>query len=250
MPGSANIVELFSSIQGEGLYVGYRQIFVRFFSCNLECAYCDTPRSLEDVRSCVVERTPGEGDFYRLPNPVDAETLSGIIASFEKAPCLNHSISLTGGEPLLQARFLQNWLPDVSRNFKVYLETNGTLHQELEEIIDYVDIISMDIKLPSAASIEPQWDRHRQFLVAARGKELFVKLVVKADTSDDEFLAAVDMLAEEDDKIPLIIQPVTPYGEVKEKVGAGRILDLHGMASRCLNNVRVIPQTHKMMELL
>lgn len=250
MPGSANVVELFSSIQGEGLYVGCRQIFVRFFSCNLECAYCDTPRSLEEVRSCLVERTPGKGDFYKLPNPLDVKTLNDIVFSFETVSGTNHSISLTGGEPLLQGKFLGKWLPQLNRKFKIYLETNGTLYEELEEIIDYVDVISMDIKLPAAASIEPQWERHHRFLGIAREKELFIKLVVTADTSDDEFMQAVDFLAVEDKKIPLIIQPVTPYAGVKDKVGAGRILELHGMASRCLINVRVIPQTHKMMGLL
>lgn len=38
----ANINEIFASIQGEGRYVGEKQLFVRFSSCNLKCAYCDT----------------------------------------------------------------------------------------------------------------------------------------------------------------------------------------------------------------
>ena len=250
MSDTANVVEIFSSIQGEGVYVGYRQIFVRFFSCNLECAYCDTPRSLDEVRTCLVERTPGRGDFYDLPNPLDVKTLNDIISSFETVSGLNHSISLTGGEPLLQGKFLKKWLPQLGQDFKIYLETNGTLYNELKDIIEYVDVISMDIKLPTAAKIEPQWERHHQFLSVARQKELFIKLVVAADTSDDEFMMAVDMLVEEDAKIPLIIQPVTAYAGVEGKVGAERLLDLHAMASRSLNNVRVIPQTHKMMELL
>ena len=250
MSDTANVVEIFSSIQGEGVYVGYRQIFVRFFSCNLECAYCDTPKSLSQVRTCLIERTPGKGDFNHLPNPLDVGTLNDIVSSFETVPGLNHSISLTGGEPLLQGEFLRKWLPQLSRDFKIYLETNGTLYKELKDIIEYIDVISMDIKLPAAAKIEPQWERHHQFLSIARGKEVFIKLVVAADTSDDEFMMAVDMMAEEDAQIPLIIQPVTPCVGLADKVEAGRLLDLHAMASRCLNNVRVIPQTHKMMNLL
>ncbi|MEM4195978.1 MAG: 7-carboxy-7-deazaguanine synthase QueE, partial [Methanothermobacter sp.] len=41
----APIMEVFSSIQGEGLLLGKRQIFIRFAGCNLNCSYCDTPES-------------------------------------------------------------------------------------------------------------------------------------------------------------------------------------------------------------
>ncbi|MBN1405468.1 MAG: 7-carboxy-7-deazaguanine synthase QueE, partial [Candidatus Omnitrophica bacterium] len=42
MNNTANVLEIFSSIQGEGIYVGERQIFIRFAGCNLNCVYCDT----------------------------------------------------------------------------------------------------------------------------------------------------------------------------------------------------------------
>ena len=38
----AKINEIFSSIQGEGPIVGYKQLFIRFCGCNLHCDYCDT----------------------------------------------------------------------------------------------------------------------------------------------------------------------------------------------------------------
>ena len=36
------IAEVFSTIQGEGLTCGERQVFIRFALCNLKCDYCDT----------------------------------------------------------------------------------------------------------------------------------------------------------------------------------------------------------------
>ena len=47
----AKIKEIFSSIQGEGLYIGCKQIFIRFCACNLNCYYCDTdfyPANIND----------------------------------------------------------------------------------------------------------------------------------------------------------------------------------------------------------
>ena len=42
MATDTKINEIFSSIQGEGPFVGYKQLFIRFCNCNLNCKYCDT----------------------------------------------------------------------------------------------------------------------------------------------------------------------------------------------------------------
>ena len=54
-----NIIEIFSSIQGEGKYVGCRQIFVRLEGCNLDCTYCDTENEIGGHAHCMVEERAG-----------------------------------------------------------------------------------------------------------------------------------------------------------------------------------------------
>ena len=64
------LVEVFSSIQGEGMLVGHRQVFVRTYGCNLRCTYCDSPETLKESGSppvCRVEETPGTWTFRRSP---------------------------------------------------------------------------------------------------------------------------------------------------------------------------------------
>ena len=46
-PVTAPVMEVFCSIQGEGLWVGQPQTFLRLRGCPLRCRYCDTPGSWE-----------------------------------------------------------------------------------------------------------------------------------------------------------------------------------------------------------
>src|SRR6056297_2501898 len=98
---SANITEIFSSIQGEGIYIGHKQIFIRFSGCNLNCSYCDTDYSIQDY-CCIYEN---EDKYQKVKNPF---TPSKLMDEIEKLnPIKHHSLSLTGGEPLINAEFLK-----------------------------------------------------------------------------------------------------------------------------------------------
>jgi organic radical activating enzyme len=142
----AQLIEVFSSIQGEGLHVGCRQIFIRMAGCNLACKYCDTPFAPTD--SCRIEDAPGSEIFCSIPNPVPLDLLHDTLFRWlEAIPGVHRSISLTGGEPLLQAETLLHWLPSLSELIPVHLETNGTLAKALEPLLPFLDFISMDIKL-------------------------------------------------------------------------------------------------------
>ena len=247
----AQLSEVFSSIQGEGLYVGERQIFIRFAGCNLACQYCDTPRALVITPTFRVQVPAAQNKFETRQNPATAPQLAELVSALNEPAGLNHSISLTGGEPLLQVDFLKNFLPDLKNKVKlpVYLETNGVLPDHLSEIIDLVDIIAFDIKLPSATGLSPYWKEHKKALEAAYMKEVFVKIVFTKESRIKEIDEAASLIAGIDPKIPLVLQPVTPHGPVKHRPAVEEILAFQAAAKRKLKTVRVIPQIHKVLQI-
>ena len=247
---TANIAEIFSSVQGEGMLVGERQLFVRFTGCNLRCAYCDSKGTWDEHEDCRVERSPGTGSFIFVRNPLDTARLSSILSDLRGHTGLHHSLCLTGGEPLLQAEFLAQFLPGArSALGMTYLETNGTLPRELARVVDAVDVISMDIKIASTSGVPPDFEANRQFLLVAIRKSVFVKVVVSSATRKEEVLEACSVIASVDDAVPLVIQPVTS-DEPAHRATPGKLLDLQDLAAQELQTVRVIPQTHKMLGML
>ena len=57
------------------------------------------------------------------------------------------------------------------------METNGTLVKQLAQVIDEIDIISMDMKLPSDIG-KAYWQEHEEFLKLASKKDVYVKIVI------------------------------------------------------------------------
>lgn len=226
----AAITEIFSSFQGEGLFLGQRQIFIRFFGCNLNCIYCDERK---------------KKDFDNLSIKEVINKIHNLNGHRKKEIFF---ISLTGGEPLLQVDYLKNLLPRLkNKSFKIYLETNGFLPKALERIINLVDIVSMDIKLPSAIGQKKHWLTYQEFLKIAQRKKVFVKIVVTNQTKKEEMEKAIEIIEMVNPRIPLVLQPVTPYGIIKSTVKENKLFYFKKMARQQLKIVKILPQMHKIV---
>lgn len=256
---TARLVEIFSAIQGEGLNVGTRQIFIRFALCDLRCNFCDSAHTWSAPPTCRIERSPGWRDFEIHSNPVSLPILLEWVER-QNLPGLHDSISLTGGEPLLHAPFLVQFLPQLQKltGLPIYLETGGHRPEQLAMILPYLDSVGMDLKLPSVSG-ENRWQEHEEFLKRCQqaSVDVFVKVIISSQTNSTELERSAELVAAVSPEIPVFLQPVTPL-EPSPQVSqtpviapsSEQVLTWQANMKRSLKQVRVVPQTHKMLNQL
>ena len=235
----AIVKEIFSSVQGEGPFIGAKQIFIRFCMCNLNCSYCDTDYSPENV-------------YYKFyPNDL-ADYLN---KNYDLS--LIHSISLTGGEPLIWAEFLKKFMPLL--RVKYYLETNAVISEGIEKIIQYTDIIAADIKLPGCSGHD-LFKIHDKFFETVRNlgadltakktfnranKNIFAKIVFDENITDEEIQKSTGLAKKYD--FELIIQP--KMIDNKLSVSSKSMINIFEKFVKLYKYTRLIPQVHKFINI-
>jgi len=236
------IDEIFVSVQGEGPLVGTPMLFIRFGGCQAACERCDSPRARTQMSQFVIHGPSPE----TLLNPVKVADLTARAAPLLRTlPFL----AVTGGEPLEQPGFLSLLLTRLSETGKpILLETRGYHHRELSEVLPRVDVISVDIKLPSFSGRPVPMEETRAFLNIAKQKTCYVKVVAGPDTGEAEVINVARLVADAGSQIPFIIQPrrdekPPPPGE------AERLLLLALQLTKLLPDVRLIPQAHLILGL-
>ena len=109
------IIEMFSSIQGEGFHIGKGTTFIRVAGCNLRCSWCDTQDSFELSKA----------------QWLSAEEI------VDQAQIPHQHVVITGGEPTLYD--LGPLVRELHKLCKyVAIETNGTNPIPVEWGIDWI----------------------------------------------------------------------------------------------------------------
>ena len=124
------VCEIFCSLQGEGVTIGARTVFVRTSGCNLRCAWCDTLYALEEGREMGLDEIIGEVEKFRCGR-----------------------VCITGGEPLLQKDLTKLIQRLLDLRYSISVETGGSLSIELLPCDERMSV-SMDVKCPSSGMHE------------------------------------------------------------------------------------------------
>lgn len=214
------ISEIFSSLQGEGLHCGKKQIFIRFSGCNLRCWYCDTKYAwdVDKAKTMSVDEIISEVETL-----ADRDNVS--------------SICITGGEALLQVSVLSTLLPLLKRKFEVHLETNGTFVNECSSIFKYIDVVSFSFKFPSDCG-KIFWNEYEFIIKEFKKQSFFVKSVITHRTKEEEVKRLIKILKNK--KIPLVFQPVSLDSIVSKK-----IVEFINLASKDIQFLYLLPQMQK-----
>ena len=162
------IIEIFPSIQGEGLRQGEATLFCRLSGCNLRCSFCDTKYAWEGGKNYLI---------------------SEVLEKIRKISCRFPAswVCLTGGEPLLQdIEELVRGLK--TENFKVQIETNATRYCSLP-----VDWYTISPK-PGKYFYQPEY----------REKAKEVKIIL---TKELKFEHIQRLREEFPPDVPLLLQP-------------------------------------------
>jgi organic radical activating enzyme len=205
--------------------------------CHLKCVWCDTNYAL-----------PMEGGYnYTLDYVKD-------LISKHLQPN-TYKVNFTGGEPLLQyealielAKFIKK-----QKGLKTYLESSCFDSERFEKVIPYIDICKIEFKMSDSNVVDIKHYGnllHNEIeclnLSTKNDKTTYIKIIITDSTDIEEFkklLKTIFIYIKITDLSGFIIQPSSGVGEPTME----RLFNFYDVVYPIYNDVRIIPQLHKIM---
>ena len=231
----ARVSEIFTSIEGEGIFVGKKTLFIRFSGCHLKCRWCDTKYALP----------LDSGTDYQIDEIKDL-----IIKELQP---FTYKVNFTGGEPLLQTEAVIELADFVKKqtNVKTYMESSCFDSELFSKVLPYIDICKIEFKTDDSKVVEDEEYDNLILneikcleLAVQSNKATYIKIVVTNSTNLESFKNLVYNISKKikpSDILGLIIQP--SFGIDQPTVN--KLLDTYDIVQPMFPEVRIIPQLHK-----
>ena len=224
--------ECYVSVQGESSLVGLPTIFVRLYTCNLRCRWCDSMHAVEG------------GDFTRIGIDAMVKKILGLAGDLESDARGIRNVCWTGGEPLLQGDAIARAIKRLPEAFVHSIETDGEIDLSTFEALVPDERASgrvryvMDVKCPGSGMVA-----NKAYANLERLREHDEVKFVLLDRADYEFAKGV--LSKVDTRARTVLfSPATPAHHVS------RGLEPRQLASWILEErlpVRLQLQLHKLI---
>ena len=179
------VTEIYRSVQGESTYMGLPCVFIRLTGCNLRCVWCDTTHAFHNGKNLSIDQIIGQVKSYKI-----------------------NLVEITGGEPLLQKEVFPLMESLLKNEFKVMLETSGSL--SIENVPTEV-IKIIDLKCPGSGEENKNLWKNLSHLTSKDE----IKFVI-ADKVDYEWSKEVLKDYELDKKNSILFSPVFEKLKLKD----------------------------------
>lgn len=231
----ARVSEIFTSIEGEGIFVGKKTLFIRFSGCHLKCRWCDTKYALP----------LDSGTEYQIDEIEDL-----IIRELQP---FTYKVNFTGGEPLLQTDAVIKLADFIKKQtkLKTYIESSCFDSELFSKVLPYMDICKIEFKTDDSKVVENEvYDSLLSNeikcleLAVESNKTTYIKIVVTNSTNLESFKNLVYNISKKirpSDIVGFIIQP--SHGVDQPTVN--KLLDTYDIVQPMFPKVRIIPQLHK-----
>ncbi len=227
------IFEIFTSIEGEGIFYGTKTLFVRLAGCPFTCFYCDT-----------VDALPlDSGDQYSI------ESACKLID--DNLQNNTFKVNFTGGDPLLQHRQVAELAKYIqSKNIPTYLESSCFDSTRFDHVLPFIDYIKIELKTRDSNFVDEQ---HYDNLISnavqclassvSSGKKTYIKIVTSAKTTLDDFKDLTNKVFDTavNELSGFIIQPT--YGV--QEPSLEQLMSFYDVVYPAYPDVRIVPQLHK-----
>jgi 7-carboxy-7-deazaguanine synthase len=231
----ARVSEIFTSIEGEGIFVGKKTLFIRFSGCHLKCRWCDTKYAL----------------------PIDSGTDYQIdeikVLIIKELQPFTYKVNFTGGEPLLQTEAVIELADFIKKqtNLKTYMESSCFDSELFSKVLPYIDICKIEFKTDDSKVVEDEEYDNLILneikcleLAVQSNKATYIKIVVTNSTNLESFKNLVYNISKKikaSDILGFIIQPSFAI----DQPTVNKLLDTYDIVQPMFPEVRIIPQLHK-----